>query len=381
MRSAILHIAVLFDMQLDIATAIYRGVTRYAEKQGNWQLTPLPAGQETMLRKLAEDDLLDGIIAAFVSDGWAASLPRHIPMVNTSSLSRMSTMDSVTVNDHAVGELAGAHLAGVGLSRFAYVGVPAAVYSRDRRAGFDEIVRRQGRQSPVSTFDFSPDKLPSLTRWLADLACPAGVFCATDMIARRVVECCRELDLAVPGDIAVLGVGCDSTESLLSSVQLSSIMLPHQQVGQRAAELLDQHLKHPGGQTETVSLSPLYVKSAGSTARGETGKSLSARAMAILSAGLSVGMTVETVVKRLGVSRRSLELKFQRETGVSPYRWLQRQRVRRAKELLKDPALTIAEIGGRCGYPVQQQFSTFFRRETGFTPRSWRATSQPDAGG
>lgn len=372
-----LQIAVLFDIQFDIATEIYRGVVRHAEKKGNWQLTPLPAGQERMLRKLAEDELLDGVIGAFISNGWAASFPGHIPMVNTSSLSTISMLDNVIVNEQAVGALAATHLTAAGFTHFAYVGVPTAIYSRDRHAGFKAAATDHARLSTLSTFSFNSDKLQSLKQWIRDLPRPTGIFCATDRIARHVMECGRQLDLDVPADIAVLGAGCNPSESLLAPISISSIKLPHQQVGQRAAELLGRRLENPRGRRETLSLPPLYVNPAASTARGISGDSFSARAKTILSAGLSTGMTVETVVKKLGVSRRCLELKFRAETGFSPYRWLQRQRVRRAKQLLQDPALTIAEVGSRCGYPMQQQFSTFFRRETGFTPRSWRTTSQP----
>lgn len=51
---------------------------------------------------------------------------------------------------------------------------------------------------------------------------------------------------------------------------------------------------------------------------------------------------------------------FRKHLGETPVRFLQRVRVARAKELLRDPELTVAEIAGRVGYRDVRSFRRIF---------------------
>jgi len=63
---------------------------------------------------------------------------------------------------------------------------------------------------------------------------------------------------------------------------------------------------------------------------------------------------------------------FKVSTGVPPHRYILRRRVERAKVLLADAALNIADVALRCGFGDQSAFTTTFRRLTLQTPRSYR---------
>ncbi|HVJ54162.1 MAG TPA: AraC family transcriptional regulator [Aliidongia sp.] len=65
---------------------------------------------------------------------------------------------------------------------------------------------------------------------------------------------------------------------------------------------------------------------------------------------------------------------FRRSTGLSPYRWLRRQRVQFAKSLLARPELGLTEIALMTGYANQSTLGVAFKRETGLTPSAWRWT-------
>lgn len=64
---------------------------------------------------------------------------------------------------------------------------------------------------------------------------------------------------------------------------------------------------------------------------------------------------------------------FKRATGDSPYQRLVRLRVRRAKSLLLDSNLTLAQVSGLVGYGSQSRFSVAFKRLTGFSPGAYRS--------
>jgi len=52
-----------------------------------------------------------------------------------------------------------------------------------------------------------------------------------------------------------------------------------------------------------------------------------------------------------------------------------RKRIERAKSLLVEPQLSIAEVALRCGFGSQSNFTTAFRRLTNVTPGAYRNAS------
>ncbi len=66
--------------------------------------------------------------------------------------------------------------------------------------------------------------------------------------------------------------------------------------------------------------------------------------------------------------------RFKTITGLPPHRYVLRKRVERAKVLLADAALNIADVALRCGFGDQSSFTTTFRRLTSQTPSAFRDT-------
>lgn len=73
----------------------------------------------------------------------------------------------------------------------------------------------------------------------------------------------------------------------------------------------------------------------------------------------------------LGLSERSLHRKLA-ETGTSYRQILDNVRLRRARELLDNSDLPMAEISERLGFAEMASFSRFFRRVAGLPPSSYR---------
>ena len=63
---------------------------------------------------------------------------------------------------------------------------------------------------------------------------------------------------------------------------------------------------------------------------------------------------------------------FKCSTGVSPHRFVIRQRIARAGAFLATPELSIARISRMVGFRTPSHFTTVFRRVTGITPRGYR---------
>jgi AraC-like DNA-binding protein len=59
---------------------------------------------------------------------------------------------------------------------------------------------------------------------------------------------------------------------------------------------------------------------------------------------------------------------FARQTGVTPFAYMERKRLDRARRLLSHPGLNIGEVAARCGYENAHYFSRAFRKRFGCPP-------------
>jgi AraC family transcriptional regulator len=82
-----------------------------------------------------------------------------------------------------------------------------------------------------------------------------------------------------------------------------------------------------------------------------------------------------TLVELAGVARLSpyhFARAFKTSVGASPHRYHLLRRVDRAKQLLSDPDLSVAQIAAMVGFKGATQFGSTFRRLTGMTPTAYR---------
>jgi AraC-like DNA-binding protein len=67
---------------------------------------------------------------------------------------------------------------------------------------------------------------------------------------------------------------------------------------------------------------------------------------------------------------------FRKSMGTPPYRWLLLQRVLRAKSLLREADLSLADIATACGFADQSHFTRVFTSIAGASPGAWRKQVQ-----
>lgn len=84
--------------------------------------------------------------------------------------------------------------------------------------------------------------------------------------------------------------------------------------------------------------------------------------------------TVEQLAARAHMSPRTFARRFQQETGTTPYRWILRQRVLLAQELLEATDETVDAIAGRTGFGNAAALRHHFVRAVGTTPQAYRRT-------
>jgi AraC-like DNA-binding protein/DNA-binding response OmpR family regulator len=80
------------------------------------------------------------------------------------------------------------------------------------------------------------------------------------------------------------------------------------------------------------------------------------------------------IAEAVGVSEDYLSRVFSRELGLTPWDYLNRYRVTRAKELLHSPENTVGSVAQKVGFKDQTYFSRVFRKVTGLSPQAYRET-------
>ncbi|WP_406440387.1 helix-turn-helix domain-containing protein [Streptomyces sp. NBC_00631] len=83
-------------------------------------------------------------------------------------------------------------------------------------------------------------------------------------------------------------------------------------------------------------------------------------------------VTVEQLAARALMAPRTFARRFQQETGTTPYRWILRQRVLLAQELLEGTDETMDAIAGRTGFGTAAALRHQFVRSLGTTPHAYR---------
>ncbi|MHA7270024.1 AraC family transcriptional regulator [Arthrobacter sp. HLT1-20] len=102
---------------------------------------------------------------------------------------------------------------------------------------------------------------------------------------------------------------------------------------------------------------------------------LVAQALALFHESPAQGWTLESLSKRLNVSRGTLAARFRSIVGEPPMTYLTNWRMLLASELLANPQLTTAQIAAEVGYGSPFALSAAFKRRFGLSPTGYRQRS------
>lgn len=91
-----------------------------------------------------------------------------------------------------------------------------------------------------------------------------------------------------------------------------------------------------------------------------------------IQAHLHTTMTVADLARRAHLSPRTFARRFTDATGTTPLRWIARQRVLLAQQLLEQDTLSVDEVARHCGFSSAELLRHHFTRETGTTPGGYR---------
>ncbi|MCV9966750.1 AraC family transcriptional regulator [Pararhizobium sp. BT-229] len=96
------------------------------------------------------------------------------------------------------------------------------------------------------------------------------------------------------------------------------------------------------------------------------------RVIAYLSIRIGSSVRVSDLAAEVNLSPSHFARAFTIRLGLSPYTFIMKLRIERARALLVTSDKSLAEIAFNCGLSDQAHFNRFFRRFVGMPPSQWR---------
>ncbi len=379
------QIALLVDTATDWGRRMIRGIGRYAQQQGGWDIWLEQRCQHAPGR-LPPGWLGNGIIARVASRAmgrYLADAPG--PVVNVSSARIPGVrFPTVTADLHAAARLAAEHLLDQGFRHFGYFAPLGLSYVEIHYNSFVERLDEAGLG--CSLFPARRGKGPGaawekrqvdLRHWLEELPKPVAVLTWTSDRGREVLYACRALGLSVPEQVAVMGGDEDSLLCETCNPPLSGVALTSERIGYEAAALLDRllHGKPEAGESdpgEPILIEPTRVVVRQSTDTLAIDDHDLARAIAFIRVNVAPPIQVSDVLRAVSVSRSWLERRFQEVLGRSPAEEIRRVRLERTKQLLADTDMPVPQVAAASGFGSREYMAYAFKRATDLTPREFR---------
>lgn len=282
-----------------------------------------------------------------------------------------------TVDADLVGSatLAAKELLALNLSHYAFVSFSKPLFwSRVREKAFVEAINLNGATCHVFAEANDPDirRVAALRKWLKRLPKPCGLFAAFDGTAEEVLAACQQEQIAVPDDIAVLGV--DNNEEICEQTKptLSSICPDFEKAGFLSGELLDLQLQDPKAKAQSRTFGLLGVVRRRSTKVFSKTDPKVTDALEFIRLHTCERIRVEDVAKVMGCSKRMAEIRFSRLVKHTIAEEIREVRMARVFSLLRKPNQAIDAIANLCGYDSDSTLRYAFKARTGLSMRAWR---------
>lgn len=328
----------------------------------------------------------DGIIADFDDPAVARALGAvRVPVVAVGGSYHDAAnyppgLPYVATDNRELVRAALRHLIERGLPRFACYSLPQSPLNRwaqQREQAFTELLAADGLQGEVHrglatsapTWNSAGEKLAA---WLRALPKPVGIIAVTDARARQLLQACIVAGIAVPDEVAIIGIDNDTLGQHLTRIGLSSVQQGTHEMGRAAAQLLHQALGGLRPGACQVVVPPVGVHARASTQRSVEHSAQVMRALHYIRQYACQGIKTEQVAQYTGLSRSSLEMYFRRELKRSVHQEILRHKLERGVALLEQPGASVGEVASAAGFRSVQYLHAVFKREFGMTPGEWR---------
>lgn len=381
-----LRVALLIESTTAIGRAIQHGIAAYARGHGPWSFYQQIRAIHEPMPNWLEERGCQGILARIESRRLIGQIRAvNIPTVDLLGIHDLEGIPTVRSDHEAVANAAADELLSRGFRTLAFCGYPGLRHSDERcrhfvgrlaAEGFEVNVYRPARTRRATNISATLNQglldEDDVAAWLCGLPKPLGLMAPSDVRAQQVLNACARRAIAVPDEVAVIGVDNDDVLCELSDPPLSSVDLNGQKIGYEAAALLDQMINESRSRARHIRIKPTGVVVRQSTDVLAISDPTVARAEHFIRLHACDGIGVDDVVKHVRLSRRTLERRFTKVLSRPPGDEITRVRLGRIKDLLRTTDFSLLKIAGLTGFEYVESMHYFFKENTGQTPGQYR---------
>jgi AraC family transcriptional regulator len=106
--------------------------------------------------------------------------------------------------------------------------------------------------------------------------------------------------------------------------------------------------------------------------RGGLGPARLRRIRELVQAKIEGELSLDEMAQSVGLSTAHFARMFRKSTGQTPHQFVLRQRLERAKVMLRAPDARVLDVAVACGFKTQQHFAQVFRDVWGVSPTEYR---------
>ncbi|HVE40915.1 MAG TPA: DNA-binding transcriptional regulator [Planctomycetota bacterium] len=370
-------VALLIETSNAYARGLLAGIMAYVRQHQPWSI---------YLPELGRGDVPprwrgDGIIARIETKAIARAVTRTgLPVVDLSAGRHVKSVPWLETDDVAIARTAMEHLLERGFRHLAFCGERRFNWSRWRAEQFQKLAREKGVSVDVyesSGTDPWAKEHQALLSWVRKLPRPVGIMACYDIKAQQLLDVCRENGVAVPEEIAVIGVDNDPLLCSLTSPPLTSVIPNTHRTGYEAASLLDRMMSGEKLSPRGHLIPPIGVETRQSTDVLALADREIAAAVRFIREHACDGATIGDLLRVVPLSRRVMESRYRKATGRTPHQDLVRFRIDRVKQLLAETEHSLERIATLAGFDHPEYMSVAFKRETRTTPGKFRLQAKP----
>jgi LacI family transcriptional regulator len=375
------RVAILIETSRAYGRGLLRGIARYNRERGQWSTYFRPQGLGDPAPPWLGGWQGDGILARIDNRQLARVLLKaDVPVVNLRGTIADLPFPFIGSDNRAIARLAADHLLERGFRHCGFCGFHRGYHAKIDQRGdfFQQFIKQAGHTFHV--LRDSPRRRPRsweqeqdwIGRWIAGLPKPVGILAANDDRGLQVLDGCRRTEIAVPDQVAVLGVDNDEYLCSLSLPPLSSIDVNSEETGYRAAALLDRMMDGKRPPKRLPEIAPAGVIVRRSTDVLATNDQDVIRAVQFIRKHACGPIRAAEVLDHVSVSRASLGPRFRNVLGRTVHQEIQRVQIEQAKTLLAETDLPIKQVACQAGFKNVQYLTRVFGAVTGQPPAAFR---------
>ena len=362
------------------------GIINYSRKQAaeGWEFPILGETFDDVDLAAIDEYQLDGLIARIPDATVLTQIEKiGIPTINLSKVNASTKVPTVIYDHFEAGDVAARHLLEKGITNFAYVKASNRPFSQQRYSGFRHSLAGVGEclylERDLSGWKpgqaLTPEIFMKAAEELSKLPVPVGVLVESDQAALLFMQALNRAGIKCPDEVAVVSVNNDEMFCHLCNLELSSVDIAPFDLGFRAAELLDRLFAGDKVPAETL-IKPLGVVPRMSSDIETAGDSVLAEALRFIRSNVGENINVDDVVRRVGMSRRTVENRFRNKLNHSINDIIQYERLKLACRLLRETTLSVKRVAFESGFSSPQYFQEAFKKQHQTSPGQYRDSSR-----